>query len=170
MKTLGVLAMTAALIATGASAQGVSERGSLRQDSAIPDRSDVRHPTRAKEHVARVRGTSSFASTSAARLRAAVSAFDGDWSVLIQTRVGACEPSFRYGVRIQNGEVLNGGSEAVALAGRVAPNGAVQVSVAAGDQEAHGAGRLSRTTGGGTWQGQGSRGTCAGTWVAERRA
>jgi hypothetical protein len=170
MKTLGVLAMTAALIATGASAQGVSERGSLRHDSAIPDRSDVKHPTTAKKHVARVRGTSSFASTPAARPRGGSSAFDGDWSVLIQTRAGACEPSFRYGVRIQNGEVLNAGGEAVTLGGRVAPNGAVRVSVAAGDQAAHGAGRLSRTTGGGTWQGQGSRGTCAGTWVAERRA
>jgi hypothetical protein len=181
MKTLGVLAMTAALIATGASAQGVSERGSPRHDSAISAGSDVRHPTSAKEsdvtrptkakkHVARVRGTSSFASTPAARTRGGASAFDGDWSVLIQTRAGACEPSFRYGVRIQNGEVLNGGGAAVALGGRVAPNGAVRVSVAAGDQAAHGSGRLSRTTGGGTWQGQGSRGTCAGTWVADRRA
>jgi hypothetical protein len=170
MKTLGVLAMTAALIATGASAQGASERGSPRNDSAIPARSDVTHPTKAKKHVARVRGTSSFASTPAARPRGGASAFDGDWSVLIQTRAGACEPSFRYGVRIQNGEVLNGGGAAVALGGRVTPNGAVRVSVAAGDQAAHGSGRLSRTTGGGTWQGQGSRGTCAGTWVADRRA
>jgi hypothetical protein len=90
--------------------------------------------------------------------------------VLIQTRAGGCAPSYRYGVRIQNGEVLNGGSEPVDLQGRVARNGAVRVSVAAGGQEAHGAGRLSRTSGGGTWQGQGSAGTCAGTWVAERRA
>jgi hypothetical protein len=163
MKILGVLAMTAALVATGASAQGVSDRGNARQrDSAISDRSDVRHPAKAKEHNARRRGNSSFAS-------APTSAFDGDWSVLIQTQVGNCDRAYRYGVQIQNGEVLNGGGESVALEGHVARNGAVQVSVAAGGQEAHGAGRLSRTSGGGTWRGQGSLGTCAGTWVAERR-
>jgi hypothetical protein len=146
--------MTAALIATGASAQGASERANQWQDSATADRSDVRTPTKAKTPIATPRGTSSFASVPAARTRAAASPFDGDWSVLIETRVGACAPTFRYGVQIQNGEVVNGGGEQVALAGRVAHNGA---------------GRLSRTSGGGTWQGQGSRGTCAGTWVAERR-
>ena len=173
MKTLGVLAMTAALIATGASAQGVSDRDGVRQhDSAIADRSDVRHST--KERIAGPRGSSAYASAPAARspsarTRAAASAFDGDWSVLIQTQVGACAPAYRYGVQIQNGEVFNAGGEQVALEGHVARNGAVQVSVAAGGQEARGAGRLSRTSGGGTWQGQGSAGTCAGTWVAERR-
>jgi hypothetical protein len=172
MKTLGVLAMTAALIATGASAQGVSGRDGIRHDSAISDRADVRHST--KERIAGPRGSSAYASAPAARSRSArtrpaASAFDGDWSVLIQTQVGACAPAYRYGVQIQNGEVFNAGGEQVALEGRVARNGAVQVSVAAGGQEARGAGRLSRTSGGGTWQGQGSAGTCAGTWVAERR-
>jgi hypothetical protein len=162
MKTFSVLAITAALIATGASAQGVSGRGGVQQDSATADRSDVRHPTKAKEHIARPRGSGAFASAPA-------SAFDGSWSVLIQTQVGDCERAYRYGVQIQNGQVLNAGSEPVALQGRVTPNGAVRVSVAAGNQEAHGAGRLSRTSGGGTWRGQGSRGSCTGTWVAERR-
>jgi hypothetical protein len=166
MKTLGVLAMAAVLFATGASAQGIYQRESSRQDSATVDRSNVRHPTRAAQRIERPRGTSSFASVARGR---ASSAFDGEWSVLIQTRVGSCEPSFRYGVQIQNGEVLNPGGEQVSLEGRVAPNGIVQVSVAAGDQEAHGTGRLSQTSGGGTWRGQGSLGTCAGTWVAERR-
>jgi hypothetical protein len=173
MKMLGVLAMTAALIATGASAQGVYDRGGVRQqDSATSDRSDVRHSTKAKERSGGPRGSRSFASARDERLpsaRAGSSAFDGDWSVLIQTRAGGCAPSYRYGVRIQNGEVFNGGSEPVELEGRVARNGSVRVTVAAGGQEANGAGRLSRTSGGGTWQGQGSAGTCAGTWVAERR-
>jgi hypothetical protein len=164
MKLLSVLAMTAALVTTGASAQGVYDHGSVRQQDT--DRSDVRHSTKTKERIAGPRGSGSFATAPA---RTGSSAFDGDWSVLIQTRVGQCTPSYRYGVRIQNGEVLNGGGEPVELEGHVARNGAVQVTVAAGGQEAHGAGRLSRTTGGGTWRGQGSAGTCAGTWVAGRR-
>lgn len=167
MKTLSVLAITAALIATGASAQGVYDRGGIPPwESATADRSDTSHATKAKERSARPHGTSSYASAPA---RGGASAFDGDWTVLIQTRAGDCEPSFRYGVRIQNGEVLNAGGEQVALEGRVARNGAVRVSVAAGNQEASGAGRLSQTSGGGSWRGHGSRGTCAGTWVAERR-
>ena len=162
MKLLGVLALTAALVATGASAQGASDPGGVRQqDSANSERSDLGHSSKAKERIAGPRGRNSFASAS--------SAFDGDWSVLIQTRVGDCTPTYRYSVRIQNGEVLNGGSEQVELEGHVARNGTVRVTVAAGGQEAHGAGRLSRTTGGGTWRGRGSAGTCAGTWVAERR-
>jgi hypothetical protein len=166
MRTLSVLAMTAALFATAASAQGVSERGGPRQVSAAADRSDVRHPIRATPRIERRRGASSYASVARAR---ASSAFDGAWSVLIQTRAGDCEPSFRYGLQIQNGEVLNAGGEQVALEGHVAPNGVVRVSVAAGGQEAQGTGRLSQASGGGTWRGQGSRGACAGTWMAERR-
>jgi hypothetical protein len=167
MNTLSVLAMTAALIATGASAQGTYDRGGVHQQgSATTDRSaDGKHSSKAKERIARPRGTSAFASVPGG----GSSAFDGDWSVLIQTRVGDCEPSFRYGVQIQNGEILNAGGEQVALEGHVARNGAVRVSVAAGDQAAYGAGRLSQTSGGGTWRGHGSRGTCTGTWVAERR-
>jgi hypothetical protein len=174
MKTLGVLAMTAALITTGAFAQGISGRDRVRQqDSAISDRSDVRHSTK-ERRITGPRGSSAYASAPAARspsarTRAASSAFDGDWSVVIQTQVGDCERAYRYGVQIQDGEILNAGGVPVALEGHVARNGAIQVSVAAGGQEAHGAGRLSRTSGGGTWQGQGSAGACAGTWVAERR-
>jgi hypothetical protein len=169
MNSLSVLAVTAALIATGASAQGIYDRGGVsQQDSATTDRSDATHSTKAKERIAQRRETGAFASVPAARTRGS-SAFDGNWSVLIQTRVGACEPSFRYGVRIENGEVLNAGGEQVDLEGHVARNGAVRVSLAAGDQAAYGTGRLSQTSGGGTWRGNGSRGTCTGTWVAERR-
>jgi hypothetical protein len=162
---LGAVAMTA-LVATAASAQGV---GSAREDvsgSAIPDRTSVRHSAKAE------RGKRAFASAPGERSpygRSRAAAFDGDWSVVIMTQTGACDRAYRYGVRIENGEVLNAGSEPVNLEGHVAPSGAVQVSVAAGGQEAHGAGRLSRTSGSGSWRGAGSAGTCAGTWVAERR-
>jgi hypothetical protein len=180
MSSLGVLAITATLIAAGASAQGMSaqgiyDRGGVsRQDAATIDRaSDTAHSikiadsSKIKER-ARSRGASSYASAPAERARGA-SAFDGDWSVLIQTRVGDCAPSFRYGLRIENGEVLNAGGAQVDVDGRVARSGAVRVSVAAGDQAAYGAGRLSQTAGGGTWRGRGSSGACSGTWVAERR-
>ena len=94
--------------------------------------------------------------------------YDGTWSVVIVTRSGSCDRALRYQVQISNGYVLNE-QGSVNLQGRVAPSGAVRVSVSAGGQWADGSGRLSRSYGSGQWRGQGSAGTCAGVWQAERR-
>ena len=87
--------------------------------------------------------------------------YDGDWSVLILTRGGACEPSVRYGVQIADGMVINGGG--------ITRSGTVRVIVRSGNQWANGSGRLGRNRGGESWRGQGTSGDCHGTWVAERR-
>ncbi len=97
-------------------------------------------------------------------------AFDGDWSVVISTTGGACEPSVRYGVEISNSNVLNAGNSPVTVQGRVARNGGVKVLVQAGNQWASGFGRLGRVDGSGVWQGRGNSGACQGTWVAQRRS
>ena len=52
--------------------------------------------------------------------------YDGDWSVLILTRGGACEPAVRYGVQIADGMVINGGGMAT-VQGRVTRSGTVSV-------------------------------------------
>jgi hypothetical protein len=93
------------------------------------------------------------------------STFDGAWSVVISTRSGSCDPQYRFGVQIINGNVVYEGE----TTGRVASNGSLQVAIAQGDQRANGQGRLSRDYGSGVWRGIGSAGNCAGTWVAERR-
>jgi hypothetical protein len=97
------------------------------------------------------------------------SSFDGEWSVVIMTRDGACTPTLRYPVAISNGIVGNAGDTPVTVQGRVAPNGTVRVVVQSGGSWADGSGRLSTTTGSGMWQGQGTSGLCQGTWQAERR-
>jgi hypothetical protein len=96
------------------------------------------------------------------------SVYDGSWSVLIITNSGSCDRAYRSGVLISNGYVY---SEAggINLQGRVAPNGTVRVSVSAGGQAAVGSGRLTRTTGGGVWRGNGNAGVCEGVWRADRR-
>jgi hypothetical protein len=96
-------------------------------------------------------------------------AFDGDWSVVIMTQSGGCDRAYRYGVRISNGDVVYDGGGPVDLQGHVFSNGSVRVRVSGAGQEANGQGRLSRSVGTGTWQGQGSLGSCAGVWQAERR-
>jgi hypothetical protein len=94
----------------------------------------------------------------------APAAFNGGWSVAINTQSGACEPHYRFAVQIISGNVFYEGRPA----GRVSPNGAVQVNVSSGGQQAAGQGRLSRNYGTGVWRGYGSAGTCAGTWQAGR--
>jgi hypothetical protein len=96
-------------------------------------------------------------------------AFDGDWSVVIMTQSGGCDRSYRYGVRIANGDVIYDGGGPVDLQGHVFSNGSVRVRVSGAGQQAEGQGRLSRSVGTGTWQGGGSLGSCAGVWQAERR-
>lgn len=93
--------------------------------------------------------------------------YDGDWSVVITTSDGACRPSVRYGVQIQNGRVIAGNDQAT-VDGRVTRVGTVMVNVQAGGQWAEGSGRLGHVSGSGIWQGQGSAGACSGTWVAQR--
>ncbi len=93
------------------------------------------------------------------------SAFDGRWSVVIETERGACDRSYRFGIDVVNGAVTYDGSPY----GRVTPKGAVRISLSMGDQHAEGGGRLSLTSGRGAWRGFGSAGACSGHWVAERR-
>jgi hypothetical protein len=79
---------------------------------------------------------------SAASPALARSNFDGDWSVVIETRGGACMPSLRYPIAITNGFVTNAGDTPGSVQGRVAPSGAVRVTVQSGGSWANGSGRL----------------------------
>jgi hypothetical protein len=94
---------------------------------------------------------------------------DGNWSVLIITEKGDCDRGYRYEVKIANGQVSYEGGAPVSLAGTVASNGLVSVSIKSGEKAANGTGHLSASRGSGTWRGSGSNGGCAGRWEAERR-
>jgi len=105
----------------------------------------------------------------AERVALARDAYDGSWSVVINTQSGSCDPQYRFGVQIIDGNIVYEGGGGGNAQGHVGPNGGVWVNVSAGGNSAAGAGRLSRETGAGTWRGQGPGGTCAGTWQAARR-
>lgn len=109
------------------------------------------------------------ATVGSAGVASAASSYDGRWSVLIQTDKGACDQAYRYGLLIVNGNVTYAGESAgFAVRGHVAGNGNVHVRVSHGASYADGTGRLSRSSGSGTWRGVGS-GMCSGQWIAERR-
>jgi len=96
------------------------------------------------------------------------SIYDGRWSVVIQTKRGACDQAYRYAIAIVNGNVSYAGDAGFQVRGRVAGNGNVHVRVSNGGFYADGRGRLSRSTGSGTLRGVGS-GFCSGRWFAQRR-
>jgi hypothetical protein len=96
----------------------------------------------------------------------ALTLYDGEWSVIILTRRGACDPSYRIGVQIAHGEIDSGGFATVH--GRVTSRGGIKVTVRSGNQWAYGSGLINRNRGRGVWSGQGNSGTCGGTWVAEK--
>ena len=101
-------------------------------------------------------------------MASAATPYDGRWTVVIQTARGNCDPAYRYGLNIVNGNVTYDGSGGFDVRGRVAGNGSVRVRVAYGRSYADGTGRLSRGTGRGVWKGVGN-GVCSGNWVAEKR-
>jgi hypothetical protein len=96
--------------------------------------------------------------------------FDGVWSVVIETRGGACPATLRYPVTITRGTVTDADGTSAAVSGHVTPAGTVRVTVKSGGSWASGSGHLGTTSGTGVWRGQGTNGSCLGTWQAERRS
>jgi hypothetical protein len=92
---------------------------------------------------------------------------DGTWSVLIITEKGECDRGYRYEVKVAKGQISYSGNAGIDLAGTVAPDGALKVSIKVGGNGANGIGRLSTRTGIGVWRGIGASGSCAGRWEAE---
>lgn len=95
--------------------------------------------------------------------------FDGRWSVLVITEKGTCDQVYRYGVSVSGGRLKYDGEASIDMAGTVASNGAVTVSIRLGEQGANGIGRLTGNAGAGTWRSVGRSSDCAGRWEAERR-
>jgi hypothetical protein len=101
--------------------------------------------------------------------RARSGAFDGLWSVLIQTKAGPCDATYRYPARIVRGVVVQAENDfSYVISGAVASSGAIEVTVSQGIQSATGHGRLRGSKGGGNWSAGGN--TCSGTWSAMRRS
>ena len=110
-----------------------------------------------------------LAATAPGSARSTQSSFDGRWSVVIITDAGTCDRSYRYGLVVSRGRISYAGDSSVMISGGVDPRGRVSVSLRYGQAAAQDSGRLSRSDGGGRWQGASSGSRCSGRWVAERR-
>jgi hypothetical protein len=92
---------------------------------------------------------------------ASANTFDGEWSVHIASSSSACGDGQTVSIGINNGQVS---SSMVRASGRVADAGSISVTLVSGVKRATGFGRLSGTSGSGTWRGP----LCSGTWTASR--
>ena len=93
---------------------------------------------------------------------AAAATFDGEWSVQIASTNAACSAA-SVSIGINNGQVASTNAM-VTASGRVAEAGNISVTLASGLKRAVGLGRLSGTSGSGTWRAA----LCSGTWTAQR--
>lgn len=93
---------------------------------------------------------------------AAAAPFDGSWTVSIATQKGSCQ-SGSVPIKVNDGKIQSG-NPSLEISGQVGQSGGISVTVGDGLRKASGSGRLSGTSGAGTWRG----GLCSGTWVAER--
>lgn len=94
--------------------------------------------------------------------------FDGAWRVTIITQSGNCDPAYSYPVKVESGRVSYSGDGDFDISGHVGDAGAVNVTIARGDQKASGSGRLSANSGSGQWSGKSSSTACSGRWEATR--
>jgi hypothetical protein len=92
-------------------------------------------------------------------------AYDGRWSLTIQTTRGDCS-TYNFPVDISNGHVSVPGL--VRASGRVTSKGSVRVFVAAMGKSASGSGKLNGSSGRGHWTGKSGEDRCSGVWSAHR--
>ncbi len=96
--------------------------------------------------------------------QASASTFDGAWNVRISSSSETCGNGATVAIGIANGQIASS-SAMVTASGRVADAGSINVTLSTGIKRAVGYGRLSGTSGSGTWHGA----LCTGTWTAERQ-
>ncbi len=92
--------------------------------------------------------------------------FDGSWNLAFVTQSGTCDPAYSFTVDVSNGQVTH--PNLVKFRGYVQKSGVVHASVTVQDKYASGSGRLSGTTGKGTWSGRSGSVRCLGYWTAQR--
>jgi hypothetical protein len=94
---------------------------------------------------------------------AAAASFDGAWNVQIASTSSTCGDGASVSIGINNGQIASNDGMMTA-SGHVAEAGSIRVTLISGIKRAVGSGRLTATSGSGTWRGA----FCSGTWTARR--
>ena len=98
---MGVLGATEASAANWNEGAIYAPNGIIAQlERGTVVREDIGEPEPAPIVLAEARKPAKRASSGAAS-----TSFDGRWSIIISTRSGSCDPQYRFGVRIINGNI-----------------------------------------------------------------
>jgi len=116
-----------------------------------------------KRFIATALFTACLTLASAAEAR---TSYDGSWDLVFVTQRGSCDPSYNFSVNIDHGIVTH--PNLVKFRGYVAGSGAVRASVTVHDKFASGTGKLTGSSGRGSWTGRAAGGRCSGYWTAQR--
>lgn len=92
--------------------------------------------------------------------------FDGIWSVQLVAEAGLCGSQTGQTLIVQDGRVRAGGS-GVSVSGQVGRGGSVSLAMQKGPAQGSASGKLSGTSGAGTWAV--STMGCSGRWTAQRQ-
>jgi hypothetical protein len=92
--------------------------------------------------------------------------YDGSWALNFVAQRGGCNSNYRFNVTIANGVVTH--PNLVRFKGKVNAAGFVRASVAVQGKFASGTGKLTGSSGRGTWTGRESNSECSGYWTAQR--
>jgi hypothetical protein len=94
---------------------------------------------------------------------AVAATFDGAWNAQIASTNEACPSGASVSIGISNGQVASTNAT-ITASGHVAEAGNISVTLSSGMKRAVGYGRLTATSGSGTWRGA----MCSGTRTAQR--
>jgi len=97
-------------------------------------------------------------------------AHDGTWAVQMVTDSGICSSSYNYAIAIEKAAVRYipaPGDSPTQVSGKVGPDGTVDLDITRSVAKVDALGRLSKSTGSGTWN-LAMLG-CQGRWTAQKR-
>ena len=96
----------------------------------------------------------------------AATPFDGKWSVQLTAEAGNCPAGYAVPIRVSNGRVSYSGPFNARANGKIANNGALQVSFAHSRDVVNARGSVKGRMGSGSWKSPTKN--CRGTWVARK--
>jgi hypothetical protein len=94
--------------------------------------------------------------------------FDGTWTIELVTKTGPCDQSYLGDVQVIDGALHLASANSGTFSGRVTPSGAVTLTSTMGGGNGVGSGRVSGSSGSGSWHAETQNGACSGVWSARR--
>jgi hypothetical protein len=94
--------------------------------------------------------------------------FDGTWTFELVTKTGPCDRSYLGDVQVIDGALHLVAASSDTFSGRVTPSGAVTLTSTMGGSNGVGSGRVSGSSGSGSWHAEMQNGVCSGVWSARR--